>query len=283
MTQEQSLNEQSIEIFGSRITPGTATIISIWPSEMVESVPHAGRVIYRLPAGERDKVKGVVMNAQRLTIHAPNPADPDYFVVPERPCKEGELGYSFLTCVDTNQFSFDHQRGEVVPLPCRAKDAAEGLLSMWSKVGTRAQTGRAGFRLLTPSMPLEELVKEMYREQAALFREMIIEADTLYASERFNEITDAHRRGAKWMGEEPVWAKVTQVVAKKACLLCANQIPAAALKCPTCQEFLPQAYEQYGIDYSGDHAVAAFLAKRKSTTGPKAPLGAQKAVTALTA
>lgn len=256
-------NPESIEILGSRIQPGQSIIVSVWPGELVQSVPHAGQVTYRLPEAAKDRIRGVMMNPQRLSTEMPDPTQPDAKVMEEETVPEGQ-GFSFLICCDTRQFVRDPQTERIIGYPIPAHVAAEGLLHEWLRIGAKSQVGQAGMRIWDRQQPLAELLADLQKLQRILFREMIISADTDWAAERFDAVTDAHRKAARWMNEERAWCLEKQIQAKKTCLLCGELIPAMALKCKGCGSFLADEYTKRKIDPAGDVVVASYIAKNSA-------------------
>lgn len=252
-------------------TPGTAAVLSIWPFGQSLTTHHAGTISYVHPAAEKDKIKQVIMNPQRIgmgSVMGPAPDLPLGQFLPEETTKMG-LGYTLIQVCDTytwnRAFEAETESDPFRPqrLPIRAHDVATMLARTFSGGrGGDSVYGNPGIAVYNPQRTLQEQLAELNAAQQLYAKGMCDQADQFAFEGNFRYITSVHRTLAKWLGYVPKnWGAADLILDNgKACPNCGKLIPKQALKCTQsgCEIDLIAFAENYGIGLD-DPAVAEIL------------------------
>lgn len=217
------------------------TILSVYPLARQEEQKHNGFTLYSLPAAE----KSLIVIRQPFVYGHPVMDD----VVTEVPTGEG---YSLLHVYDTHQYVRDLYSDEerTIPLGIGADVVAQALVDIWGRSGWGAKAGFGpGVCVIENDTPTTaELERERSRTHAYLLW-LISDADDRWTLGEAKNITDEHRRAAKWVGVDREWCKIIKAnQTVKQCPACARDILGEALVCQHCHVNLVKFYEEMEID-----------------------------------
>lgn len=219
------------------------TICSIYPAPLSKRVRHNGITVYDMKAAPRGS-------------------------------------YSTLTVYDTQEWCSrpDPTNGSQhwMPMPIPALVVAQDLVATWAGDTLGKKSGFApGIGLIAGTKPTPQELAALRSQQSSLFNWYITDAMGKHLRGQGNEITDVHRLAAKEMldkgAERLPWYPPMDFAAVKNCIACGKQINENALRCDHCTTILPDWYEKYQMDTTGDSAVADFMARNKKNSAKPKP------------
>lgn len=260
-------------------TPGMSTVLSIWPFDQTHMTYHAGIITYGHPAAEKDKIKFVQMNPDRVCLggKADGAWMSRYTTQPVRP---GVPGYTRIDVYDTftagrNWVAESESRPVVIDNhPITSIAVADMLVRTFS--GGRSGDhiyGAPGLCVYDPTKPIESQLSELDHKQRLFAEGLINEAENFAAQREFRNITTVHRNMAAWLGYVPKdWgiASMRRVGQTKPCPNCNQDIPLRALKCTAtgCGINLVEFFDSYGIGATDD-AVQDIVKLREKLAAEK--------------
>lgn len=246
--------------------PNSATILSVYPIHLEETLNHNGWITYRHPAADKDSVVVRSYNPEWLSNPAGPRVDSPQFTDQKRPA-EVNTGYAMIRVFDTfvwtRDFTQDAERYK--PNPVNAVDVARDLVSKWAGGTLKGDGGsRPGLMVIAGEEPTVDEVVSIRQMQTSYFRTLVNDGHTLFSKGQVKDISDLHRSAARWLGANnlPWLPKIEQTLVKK-CVACGNEIRQEALRCEHCSADLPDFYAKYGIepDPLTDPTVAALMLK----------------------
>lgn len=183
-------------------TPGSVTLVSVYPKEQRLELRHKGITTYIMPAA-----------------------------------RKGE--FTTLVVRDTYAFNRNYSAPGVQLYPAHipASVVAENLVQRWKNGHVGAKEGLGpGIAICAGDTPTPDEVESVRVRQEEYFRTLIHEADSLFAKEGGLNIRDDHRMAADWMGtQERPWFKAIKAAAMVRCPACAEEIRAEAKLCRFCR------------------------------------------------
>jgi hypothetical protein len=146
-------------------------------------------------------------------------------------------GYSVCEVEDCYQRVYHGESIGDKDVLVEARDIADDLVLNWTGhvIGTDAGFGPGVF-VCQGDKPSQIELEGARLNQELYFEHLINQAEASFRANRFDEITDTHRKAAIWMGREGVeWLRPIRKVITKECPLCISQIPVKAVVCPNCR------------------------------------------------
>lgn len=126
--------------------------------------------------------------------------------------------------------------GKYTDQPVFADDIARDVAHEWSSgyVGQESGLG-PGVWLCDGDVPTMEEIEAARAKQTAYFEHLVNQANGLFYEGKANDISDLHRKAAKWLGYESVeWLNKMQQKALKECQHCFSKIDSRASVCSVC-------------------------------------------------
>lgn len=261
-------------------TPAQATVLSIWPFDQTHVTYHAGQITYGHPAAEKNKIKLVQMNPERVMLGGKGPA-PGVWMAKYSHEKIDGPGYTRIDVYDTftssRNWAVESEKDPTAfnQNPITARAVATMLVSVFS--GGRSGDhiyGGPGVKVYDPAQSLEAQLAEMDSMQRLFAEGMVHEAEYFANRREYKSISDAHRKMAQWLGYQPKdwgFANLAPKGPTKKCVNCGVEIPKQALQCVSagCGVNLVLWFEQYGLG-ADDDAVQNVIAMKARLATDKA-------------